>query len=44
VDGDERFKRMVFSDITPDGLQWRWEASPDGVQWELLWALAYTRR
>jgi hypothetical protein len=44
VDADERFKRMVFSEITADGFAWRWEGSSDGDVWTTLWEIAYTRR
>jgi hypothetical protein len=43
VDQDDRFKRMVFSAITPYGFDWRWESSEDGRDWTLTWALRYTR-
>lgn len=44
VDGHQLFKRMVFSGITADAFDWRWESSPDGEQWTENWAIAYTRR
>jgi hypothetical protein len=44
VDADAAFKRMVFSAVTPDGFDWRWERSPDGVAWEVRWAITYRRR
>jgi hypothetical protein len=37
-------KRMVFSNVTPDGFDWRWEASPDGMTWRERWAIRYARR
>lgn len=43
VDGDRTFKRMVFSNITQDAFDWRWESSPDGVSWTQNWAIEYTR-
>jgi hypothetical protein len=44
VDADRRYKRMVFSEITPGGFAWRWESSEDGAAWEERWAIAYRRR
>jgi hypothetical protein len=44
VDEDRRYKRMVFSEITPDAFAWRWESSDDEVAWEERWAIAYRRR
>ena len=38
-------KRMVFSDITENELEWTWERSlDDGTTWEVLWAIHYRRR
>lgn len=36
--------RMVFANITPDGLTWHWQASEDGVTWQDRWVITYTRR
>ena len=44
VDADRVFKRMVFSNVTDDGFDWRWEASPDGDRWLERWAIRYRRR
>ena len=44
VDADNVYKRMVFTDITDDGLRWRWESSPDQETWTVNWELAYSRR
>lgn len=44
VDEPSLFKRMLFSDITADSLQWRWESSPDQQTWTENWAISYTRR
>lgn len=44
VDADATFKRMVFSDVAPDGFGWRWERSDDGDVWEPRWAITYRRR
>ena len=44
VDADATFKRMVFSAVTPEGFDWRWERSPDGESWEPRWAIAYRRK
>ena len=43
VDAEQVFKRMVFSNIEPDGFDWRWEFSPDEVAWDLRWAIRYER-
>ena len=43
VDADQVFKRMVFSNITADGFDWRWEFSPDRTSWEPRWELRYRR-
>src|SRR2546423_11863219 len=43
VDADERFKRMVFSDISSEALSWRWEHSEDGEIWDERWAISYRR-
>jgi hypothetical protein len=44
VDADGLIKRMVFSNIAPNGFDWRWEASPDGRTWTRRWTIRYTRR
>ena len=44
ADEDRTFKRMVFSDVTAEGFDWRWEASPDGEGWQERWAIRYARR
>jgi hypothetical protein len=44
VDADATFKRMVFSAVTPDGFEWRWERSADGDAWESRWAITYRKR
>ena len=44
VDADPLFKRMVFSDISNGGFNWRWESSPDGSDWTENWAIRYRRR
>ena len=44
VDEPSLFKRMVFTDITDDALEWRWESSPDREEWTQNWAISYTRR
>ena len=45
VEGDvEVSKRMVFSGIGPEELDWRWERSWDaGSTWEVLWSIHYRR-
>ena len=44
VDEPSLYKRMVFSDISTDSFQWRWESSPDGETWTENWAISYSRR
>lgn len=44
VDDPSLHKRMVFSDITADSFEWRWESSPDQRAWTQNWAISYTRR
>ena len=43
VDRDQTYKRMVFSDVTPEAFHWRWESSPDGTAWTERWAIDYRR-
>jgi hypothetical protein len=45
VEGDvEVSKRMVFSGIGREELDWRWERSSDaGSTWEVLWSIRYRR-
>ncbi len=43
VDADQTYKRMVFSNITEDSFDWRWEPSPDLQQWTENWAIRYQR-
>lgn len=43
VDADRLYKRMVFSDVTPDAFHWRWESSGDGSTWVQRWAIDYRR-
>jgi hypothetical protein len=44
VDEEQVFKRMVFSNLTPGGFDWRWEFSTDTNVWETTWQIRYTRR
>jgi hypothetical protein len=44
VDAERLYKRMIFSEITPDGFSWRWESSPDRRTWTQRWAIEYRRR
>jgi hypothetical protein len=38
------WQRMVWLDVTPEGLRWEWQRSTDdGVSWTILWALDYRR-
>lgn len=42
--GMEVRQRMVWTDITPNALTWRWERSDDeGATWRTLWRIAYRR-
>ena len=43
VDAEQLFKRMIFSDIGPDGFEWTWESSPDRRTWTPTWAITYRR-
>jgi hypothetical protein len=44
VDAEQLYKRMIFSEIGPDGFRWRWESSPDRRTWTQKWAITYVRR
>jgi hypothetical protein len=36
---------MIFSEITPDSIDWKWEASQDdGTTWKTNWHIKYKRR
>ena len=43
VDADQTYKRMVFSNITNDSFDWRWESSSDQQEWTENWAIRYQR-
>jgi hypothetical protein len=43
VDADQRYKRMVFSEIAADDFTWRWEFSDDLVSWDRRWLISYRR-
>jgi len=36
--------RMVFEDIEPDSLIWRWQGSTDGENWTDRWVISYARK
>jgi hypothetical protein len=36
--------RMIYEDIGPDSLTWRWQRSADGQTWSDQWVIRYTRR
>ena len=39
-----QYNRMVWQDVTDDGLTWRWQASTDGgATWTDNWVIRYTR-
>lgn len=45
IEGKPVQLRMVWSDIEPDSLTWRWQRSDDGgATWTTNWELAYWRR
>ena len=44
VDEEQVFKRMVFSDVTPEGFDWRWEFAADRQAWQPSWQIRYARR
>lgn len=45
IEGKPVQLRMVWSDIEPDSLTWRWQRSDDGgATWSTNWELAYRRR
>jgi hypothetical protein len=44
VDFDPLYKRMIFSNITDAGFDWRWESSADQSTWTENWSIRYTRR
>lgn len=44
-DGKTRQMRMVFTDITPQSILWRWEATVDGGKtWSPMLVIEYRRR
>lgn len=45
IDGKPARQRMVFRDVTANGLVWDWQRSrDDGATWETSWQLRYVRR
>jgi hypothetical protein len=43
-EGEVMVNRMVFTDVTPDSLEWAWQRSADGGQtWADLWNISYQR-
>jgi len=45
IEGRQVLLQMVWSDIQPDSLTWRWQRSDDeGATWATNWELAYRRR
>lgn len=39
------YLRMVYEDVTPNSLTWRWQRSTDaGATWVDAWVIHYTRR
>jgi hypothetical protein len=44
ANGEAIRQRMVWTDIRPDALTWRWERSDDqGATWRTLWLIRYRR-
>ena len=44
-DGTRILQRMVWKNITPNELDWSWEASSDGGKtWQVNWPIHYKRR
>lgn len=44
IDGQDVMQRMVWHEITDQGLLWNWERSEDeGESWQVLWQIRYTR-
>jgi hypothetical protein len=43
-DSEMVVNRMLFGDITPDSLNWSWQATRDGATWSDLWVISYRRR
>ena len=41
---DRRTMRMIWQDVTPDSLVWRWQAKADDGIWRDAWVLRYRRR
>ena len=45
LNGEPRWQRMVWHNITSNELVWNWEMSIDsGKTWTLLWELKYARK
>jgi hypothetical protein len=43
--GQTVLQRMVFKNITPNELDWSWEASTDGGKtWQVNWPIHYKRK
>lgn len=44
IDGQDVLQRMVWHEITDQGMLWNWERSEDeGESWQVLWQIRYTR-
>jgi hypothetical protein len=44
-DGTRFLQRMVWKNISPDALDWSWEASHDGGKtWQVKWPIHYKRK
>ena len=45
VNGEQVRQRMVWADIEPDSINWRWErSSDDGETWQVAWAIEYRKK
>ncbi|HXZ80280.1 MAG TPA: DUF1579 family protein [Terriglobales bacterium] len=43
--GEKILQRMVWTNITPNSLDWSWEMSSDrGKNWKVLWPIHYQRK
>ncbi len=44
-EADAAYRRMVWENIGPDSLDWRWQSSADeGATWSDLWHIRYVRQ
>jgi hypothetical protein len=44
LEGAPVVQRMVWLDVTADGMRWQWQRSRDGrASWQVSWEIAYRR-